>query len=91
MSAGGASVGVAWNLLGIADLTVAVATGAMTSPGPLHVLALDHPNIQTGTYPNVMVPAFVVPSSIILHVLSIWQLRRAARRPDGLQVSFAAG
>jgi hypothetical protein len=27
-----------------------------------------------------MIPAFAVPSSIILHALSIWQLRRLGRR-----------
>jgi len=28
----------------------------------------------------VMIPAFGVPSSIILHGLSLWQLRRRARQ-----------
>ena len=32
-----------------------------------------------GIYPNVMVPAFAVPSSILLHVLSLRQLRRRSR------------
>jgi hypothetical protein len=87
----GRRIGVAWNLLGLTDFTIAIATGAMTSPGPLHVLALDHPNLQTGLYPNVMIPAFAVPSWIIMHALSLWQLRRAARRPVAYQVSLAAG
>ena len=39
-----------------------------------------HPNLQVGTYPTLMVPAFGVPSSIILHGLSLWQLRRSARK-----------
>ena len=34
----------AWNVLGIADLVVAVATGFLTSPSPLQLLALDRPN-----------------------------------------------
>jgi hypothetical protein len=89
-TAAGRAMGVAWNLLGLTDFAIAIATGAMTSPGPLHVLALDHPNLQTGVYPNVMIPAFAVPSWIILHVLSLWQLRRAARRPLGFEVSLAA-
>jgi hypothetical protein len=59
--------------------------------GPLQVLALDHPNLQAGLYPNVMIPAFAVPTWIILHALSLWQLRRAARRPAGFEVSLAAG
>ena len=32
-----------------------------------------------GLYPTVLIPAFEVPSSILLHVLSLRQLRRARR------------
>ncbi len=76
----GRKIGIAWNLLGLTDFAVAIATGIMSSPGPLHVLAVDHPNVALGTYPGVMVPAFAVPSWIILHGLSLWQLRRMARK-----------
>jgi hypothetical protein len=32
-----------------------------------------------GIYPDVLTPAFVVPSSILLHALSLRQLRRRSR------------
>lgn len=76
----GQNVGVAWNLLGLIDFAIAIAMGAMSSPGRLQMLSVDQPNLQIGTYPTVMIPAFTVSSSIILHVLSLWQLRRLARR-----------
>jgi len=76
----GRKVGIWWNLLGLADFAVAIATGMMTSPGRFQVLALNHPNTQIGTFPTVMIPAFAVPSSIILHALSLWQLRRLGSR-----------
>jgi hypothetical protein len=78
-SPAGRRVGMMWNLLGLTDLAVAITMGFLSSPGPLQVFALDHPNVQVGTYPTVMVPAFGVPMSIILHGLSLWQLRRRAR------------
>jgi hypothetical protein len=71
---------IAWNCLGIADLMLAVSLGAMTSPGPLQLLALDQPNLLTSAYPTVMTPAFAVPFSLILHGLSLWQLGRLGRR-----------
>jgi hypothetical protein len=37
------------------------------------------PNTGVGLYPAVLIPAFAVPSSILLHVLSLRQLRRASR------------
>jgi hypothetical protein len=75
-AANGRAVAVAWNLLGIADLVLAVTLGVLSSPGPQQRLALDHPNALVGTYPTVMTPAFAVPLSLILHGLSLWQLGR---------------
>jgi hypothetical protein len=79
----GHSAGIGWNLLGLTDFAIAIAMGAMSSPGRLQVLSVGQPNVQMGTYPIVMIPAFTVPSSIILHVLSLWQLRRLARKVQG--------
>jgi hypothetical protein len=79
-TSGGRRAAIAWNLLGIADLTLAVTLGTLSGPGPLQIFSLDRPNLLVGTYPTVMVPAFAVPSSVILHGLSLWQLRRLARR-----------
>ena len=78
---GGRSAAIAWNLLGIADLINALTLGILSSPGPQQLLALDQPNILTASYPTVMTPTFAVPLSLILHGLSLWQLRRRARQP----------
>jgi hypothetical protein len=84
----GRAAGVAWNVLGIADLVSAVTLGVLTVPGPLHALALDHPNLLVGAYPTAMTPTFVVPLSLILHGLSLRQLRRQPAR-DGLRLAAA--
>ena len=76
---GGRAAGTAWNILGILDLALALTMGALTSPGPIQLFALDRPNAGIGTYPLVMIPAFAVPLSLILHGLSLWQLGRAGR------------
>ena len=56
------------------------AVGFLTSPGPFQRFGFDIPVSQAGTYPPVMIPAFAVPSFILLHVLSIRQLRRGTDR-----------
>ena len=90
------TVAIAWNFLGIADLMLAVSLGTMTSPGPLQLLAFDRPNLLASAYPSVMTPAFAVPLSLILHSVSLWQLRRLGQRADkhtlasGRQVRSAA-
>ena len=68
----------AWNVLGIADLIVAVATGFGTSPSPVQLFALDAPNELISAFPLVLVPTFLVPISILLHLASLTKLRRAA-------------
>lgn len=74
--AGGRKIGIRWNLLGLIDFAVAITMGMLTSPGPAHLLALDHPNTQIATFPTSLVPAFIVPFSTLLHVLSLRQLNR---------------
>jgi hypothetical protein len=71
---------IAWNILGLADFAVAIGIGILSTPGPLQVIVPDGSNAQLGTFPTVMIPAFAVPSSILLHALSLWQLRRIGRK-----------
>ena len=77
---GSRSAGIAWNIFGLLDFTIAVGIGLSTAPGPLQLIVPSIPNTATTLYPTVMIPAFAVPSSILLHALSLRQLRRRARR-----------
>jgi hypothetical protein len=72
----GLRAGLWWNVFGLIDFAVAITMGSLSSPGPLQLFGFDNPPSQIGTYPTVMIPAFAVPSSILLHALSIRQLRR---------------
>jgi hypothetical protein len=72
----GARAAILWNVFGLADFVVAVGLGLITSPGPLQLVHAHGATIGAGTYPNVLTPAFVVPSSVLLHLLSLRQLRR---------------
>lgn len=71
----------AWNILGLADLAVALTTGFLTSPSPLQRLAFDAPNVLIGRYPLVMVPVFLVPLAILLHLASLQKLRQTETVP----------
>jgi len=65
----------AWNLLGILDLVVAVTTGFLTSPSPFQLFSLAAPNQLISAFPLVMIPIFLVPLSILLHLASLQKLR----------------
>jgi hypothetical protein len=66
----------AWNLLGLSDLAVALTTGFLTSPSTLQRFAFDAPNVLISRYPLVMVPVFLVPLAILLHLASLQKLRQ---------------
>ena len=72
----GRRAAIIWNIAGLADFVVAITLGMITAPGPLQLIAPSVASIGAGTYPGVLTPAFVVPSSILLHALSLRQLRR---------------
>jgi hypothetical protein len=75
-TAEGRKAAIAWNIFGLADFAVAITLGLITSPGRFQLIVPNVPSIGVGTYPNVLTPVFVVPSSILLHALSLRQLRR---------------
>jgi len=72
-------IAMTWNILGLVDFAIAIGIGILSAPGPLQVIIPDRPNAQLGSFPTVMIPAFAVPSSILVHVLSLRQLRRIGR------------
>lgn len=63
-----------WNVFGLLDLVIAVATGFLTSPSPFQMLAMDRPNELISAFPLVMVPVFAVPLSVLLHTASLAKL-----------------
>jgi hypothetical protein len=74
-TAQGRRAAIIWNIFGLADFAVAITMGAITSPGRFQLIVPDVPSIgAAGAYPDVLTPAFVVPSSILLHALSLRQL-----------------
>jgi hypothetical protein len=79
-----------WNLLGISDLVVALTLGVLTSPSPLQRFAFSAPNELVSAFPLAMIPVFMVPLSILLHLAVLKKFQQAE---IGRQVSqpVAAG
>ncbi len=69
----------AWNVFGLADLIVAVTMGTLTS-SPLQLFAFDLPNELISAFPLVLIPTFLVPLSVLLHLASLTKLHRTVRR-----------
>lgn len=71
-----------WNILGILDLVVAMATGVLSS-GMVPGLVSDVTTAPMSRLPLVVIPAFLVPLFIMLHLVALFQARQGgfAERP----------
>jgi hypothetical protein len=74
----------AWSVIGIADLITAIALGALSAPGPLQTFAGPPTSAMMTTLPWLIVPGFLVPSLIFIHVVIVYRLLAKT------EVSFAA-
>jgi hypothetical protein len=66
------------NIAGLVDFVGAIATGVLSSNSALGFLATAEPTVSMGSLPLSLVPTFAVPLWIILHIISLVQLRRLA-------------
>ena len=75
---GAKRMALAWNVLGLLDLVVAVGMGTgLLAPVLLPGLGSRVPPAPAmGVFPMFLVPAFAVPASVLLHVISLGRLAR---------------
>jgi hypothetical protein len=68
---------VLWlNIAGLVDFVFAIGTGVLTSNTAIGILTDGSPRIELGALPMSLIPTFAVPFWIILHVISLIQVRR---------------
>lgn len=85
---GGPALAVAWNVAGLLDLVVAVGMGTgLLAPLLAPELGRAAPAAAMGVFPLILVPAFAVPVSILLHILALGILRKRARVAPGVNLN----
>ena len=65
-----------WNVLGLLDLINAVSLGILTSQSTLGILAGATTSADIVTFPFSLIPTFLVPLYLMLHLISLDQVRR---------------
>ena len=80
-AAGAVPLAIAWNVLGILDLGVAVGMGTgLLAPFLAPELGTRVPPAAAmGVFPMILVPLFAVPVSLLLHLLALGRLLRRER------------
>ena len=66
---------IVWNLLGIADLVVAIGTGALSSGYATGAVG-EVTTAPMAQLPLVLIPAYFVPIFFMLHLGALFQARR---------------
>jgi hypothetical protein len=74
---------VFWNLLGVADLVMAVTLGVLSSEGPAGILVRNGLTTRVMTeLPMSLIPTFAVPLLLILHTIVLAQgVRERSEQP----------
>jgi hypothetical protein len=68
---------LAWTVFGFLDLVAAVTLGVLNSRGPLGILSDQTVTTDLVTHlPVVLIPVFGVPLMLVLHLLSVANLKR---------------
>ncbi|HEY3588162.1 MAG TPA: hypothetical protein VGK85_13470 [Myxococcaceae bacterium] len=70
---------IAWNVFGLVDMAHTLARGLLSAPGPQQRIFETPPNLVPAVFPFLYLPAFIVPLTILLHILSLQQLARLGR------------
>jgi hypothetical protein len=68
-----------FNVLGLADLVVALAIGVTAAPGLARLLVVSPSTEAISLLPLVLIPTTIVPLAVALHVLSLRKLTVAAQ------------
>jgi hypothetical protein len=90
--AGRPRAGIIWNILGLGDLVMAIVLGVTAAPGALHLIATNPTTLAMSIIPMVLVPTFMVPLSMWLHIISLRSLTTAAPpRIPGVSVGRRQG
>jgi hypothetical protein len=63
-----------WNVLGLLDILHTLFRAVASAPGPQRLFFEEPSNRIPAVFPFVYLPGFIVPFTILLHLLSLWQL-----------------
>jgi len=73
------SAAIVWNVFGLVDMAHTMVRGLLSAPGPQQRIFETPANLVPVVFPFIYLPAFIVPLTILLHILSLQQLARIGR------------
>jgi hypothetical protein len=71
---GSRGFGLVWNVFGLGDILHTLFRAVASAPGPQRFLFEEPANRIPAVFPFVYLPGFIVPLTVLLHLLSLRQL-----------------
>ena len=75
-----------WNAIGLLSLLNAVGRALLSAPFPFQRFAFDQPTVAILHFPFVLLPAFIVPAALFLHIamfrMALFSRGRAVNAPE---------
>lgn len=68
-------IAIVWNIVGIADLIVAIGTGWLSFPRPVQILPTAVSTEVLALFPMAIIPLFAVPLSFVLHIFCLKKIK----------------
>lgn len=87
----GRTAAIWFNVLGIADLILAVSLGVLAGLGPAQLILVTPSTEAVGLLPLVLIPTVAVPVAAALHVVSLRRLRAAGDGSRSRQFRYQLG
>jgi hypothetical protein len=84
------ALALAWNVIGFADLSAAILLGALSSPGPFQVFYGPPSSSLMTTLPWIIIPCFLVPLFLFIHVVVFARLLSGAKASPRAQGGLEA-
>ncbi len=72
---GSRALALVWNAVGLLDIVHTLLFAAASAPGPQRLFFEEPANRIPAVFPFVYLPGFIVPLTVLLHLLSLRQLR----------------
>ena len=70
----GRKLNLTWQSAGLISLLIIVVTAILSAPSPFQVFAFDQPNIAVLRFPFILLPAYIVPTVFLSHLLTLRKL-----------------
>ena len=74
-----------FHVAGIVLLAVIVVTAILSIPSPFQLLAFEQPNMALLKFPYTLLPAVIVPTVLLSHLLALHHIKASAGRKNGVE------